>query len=97
MKFFDVITLICVGDVRVSIATVFFSLLKIGCSQKGTMCRRTILTRRTRQVSQLCKNGCFLVNPPSSHRQYEAFAFYETSPPLRRMRKNLKLHLYATI
>ena len=25
MKFFDVITLICVGDVRVSIATVFFS------------------------------------------------------------------------
>ena len=97
MKFFDVITLICVGDVRVSIATVFFFLLKIGCSQKGTMCRRTILTRRTRQVSQLCKNGCFLVNPPSSHRQYEALAFYETSPPLRRMRKNLKLHLYGTI
>ena len=91
MKFFDVITLVCVGDVRVSIATVFFFLLN------GTMCRRTILTRRTRRVSQLCKNGCFLVNPPSSHRQYEALAFYETSPPLRRMRKNLKLHLYATI
>ena len=81
MKFFDVITLVCVGDVRVSIATVFFFLLN------GTMCRRTILTRRTRRVSQLCKNGCFLVNPPSSHRQYEALAFYETSPPLRRMRK----------
>ena len=91
MKFFDVITLVCVGDVRVSIATVFFFLLN------GTMCRRTILTRRTRRVSQLCKNGCFLVNPPSSHRQYEALAFYETSPPHRRIRKNLKLHLYATI
>ena len=91
MKFFDVITLVCVGDVRVSIATVFFFLLN------GTICRRTILTRRTRRVSQLCKNGCFLVNPPSSHRQYEALAFYETSPPHRRIRKNLKLHLYATI
>ena len=75
----------------------FFFLLKIGCSQKGTMCRRTILTRRTGRVSQLCKNGCFLVNPPSSHRQYEALAIYETSPPHRCIRKNLKLHLYATI
>ena len=91
MKFFDVITLVCLGDVRVSIATVFFFLLN------GTMCRRTILTRRTRRVSQLCKNGCFLVNPPSSHRQYEALAIYETSPPHRCIRKNLKLHLYGTI
>ena len=35
MKFFDVITLVCVGDVRVSIATVFFFFSRSGVRKKA--------------------------------------------------------------